>query len=277
MTTLVLNNVSLLPVPLADVVVAAADAGFDAISVLARSYRYTAERAGHTTASVRALVADHGLLITDVEATGDWLGPEPDDAPSRLRTVVYPTAELVDIAAQLGATTLTAIHAGAAQPLDASAAAFARLCDRAADVGLRVALEFVAWMGIDSLATAWDVVRTADRPNGGLLVDLWHHRRSSRDDDLLRSIPAARVFSVQVCDASAQPRGPLAEDVQHRTLPGEGELDVVGFLRTLAEMGVEAPIGVEVFDAGLVGRGAGEAAQVLYQALHDVVTQARPL
>src|SRR5262249_55827502 len=152
--------------------------------------------------------ADHGLVITEVEAVGDWLAPEADDVDARVRSVVYPAEELLDITAELGAATVTAVHPGPPRPLDESAAAFARLCDAAAERGLRVALEFVAWMGIDSAATAWDVVRTADRGNGGVLVDVWHHRRSSDRDDALRGIPPDRIFSVQLCDATAHPSGP---------------------------------------------------------------------
>ena len=276
MTTLVLSNVSLLTTPLPEVFAAAATAGFDGVSIVARSHRYAVERGGLTTADLRALAADQGLVITEVETIGDWLAPEAHDVDARVRTVVYPAEDLLDITAQLGAATVTAVHPGAACPLDESAAAFADLCDRAAERGLRVALEFVAWMGIDSAATGWDVVRTADRANGGLLVDVWHHRRSSDRDDALRDIPPERIFSVQVCDATAAPLGPLVEDVQHRMLPGRGELDVVGFLRTLHEMGVTAPIGVEVFDPQLVREGPERAARELHASLVDVVKQTAP-
>lgn len=271
---LVLCNVSLLTVPLAEVIPAAASAGFDAVSVLARSHG-RAVRDGMTTADIRALADDHGVRITDVEASGDWLGPEPDDVPERLRTIVTSTDELLAVAAELGARTLTAVHAGSPRALDESAAAFAHLCDRGAEFGLQVAVEFVPWMGIRSLDEAWDIVRTADRPNGGLLVDVWHHRRSDGDDHLLAEIPPERVLSVQLCDGEAEPSGPLTEDVTRRTLPGRGELDVVEFVRTLLASGVEAPIGVEVFDADLVARGAPFAARVLHDELAAVIDAAR--
>jgi sugar phosphate isomerase/epimerase len=271
-TTLVLSNVSLLTVPLADAVTAAAEAGFDAVSVLARSHRYAVERAGFTTDGIRELAERSGVAITDVETVSDWLAPEPADVPRP--TFVYPSDEMIELAAALGAPTLTALHSGPRPVLDDAAPAFARLCDRAASAGVQIALEFAAWMGIASLADAWDVVRAADRPNGGLLVDLWHHRRTSTDDELLRSIPPDRIFSVQVCDATAQPIGPLEEDVTHRMLPGRGELDVVGFLRTLGDMGVDAPIGIEVFDGALVADGAPHAARELHRVLREVVAEA---
>ena len=272
--TLVLCNVSLLTVPLAEVIPAAGDAGFDAVSVLARSHA-RAVRDGMTTADVRALADDHGVRITDVEASGDWLGVEPDDVPERLRTIVASTDALLETASELGATTLTAVHAGEPRPLDEAGAAFAHLCDRGAEFGLQVALEFVPWMGIRSLAEAWDIVRTADRPNGGVLVDVWHHRRSHGDDRLLADIPPERVLSVQLCDADAEASGPLTEDVTRRTLPGRGELDVVEFVRALLASGVDAPFGVEAFDADLVAQGAQAAARVLHDELAAVVDAAR--
>ena len=42
----------------------------------------------------------------------------------------------------------------------------------------------------------------------------------------------------------------------HRRLPGEGALGVVDHVRTLDELGVRAPIGIEVFDAALLATRA---------------------
>ena len=66
---------------------------------------------------------------------------------------------------------------------------FAGLCDRAAEHGLLVALEFLPWSGIPDVATAWRIVDAAGRANGGLLVDTWHHLRGVADDDALRARP----------------------------------------------------------------------------------------
>ena len=53
------------------------------------------------------MAADHGLVITDMETVGDWLAPEPVDVDARVRSVVYPTDELLDITAELGAPTVS--------------------------------------------------------------------------------------------------------------------------------------------------------------------------
>ena len=72
--------------------------------------------------------------------------------------------------------------------LDAAVEAFALVCDRAAEHGLLVHLEFLPWSAFPNVNAAWDVVRTADRPNGGLIIDSWHcapqrdHDRGHRRD-----------------------------------------------------------------------------------------------
>ena len=148
------------------------------------------------------------------------------------------------------------------------------LCDAAADRGLQVALEFPAFATIADVATAWDVARLADRPNAGVLVDLWHHRRGGNDDEALRAVDGSRVYSVQLSDAAGDPVGPPLEDVMHRCLPGDGDFGVVEHLRTLDALGVRAPIGIEVFDEALLATGARHAAQRLAESLRAVVSEA---
>jgi sugar phosphate isomerase/epimerase len=269
---LVLPNVSVANLPLAEVIPAASTAGFDGISVLGRSRR-RALRDGLTDADLRAMIHDHGLVVTDVEAAGDWLNVPPTDGPAWM-DAVYGWEEFIQIADQLGATTLVAVHFGAPTSLDEAAEAFARLCDRAAEHGLRVALEFPAWATIGDVGLAWDVARESGRDNAGVLVDSWHHRRGGNDDADLQQVPGDRVFSVQISDAAATTVGPPQEDVLYRRLPGEGVLDPAGFLRMLWGMGVAAPVGVEVYDAELVAQGPLAVASRLYAALRGVVDAA---
>ena len=263
---LVLCNVAMATVPFAAFVEAASAAGFDGISLLGRSHRRATQRDGLSDAEMRRLVEDNGLVVTDVEAVGDWLGPPPDDQPAFLHHV-YPVETYLDVAAALGARTVVAVHFGAPAPLDRAAERFAALCDSAADRGLQVALEFPAFGTIADVATAWEVSRLADRPNAGVLVDLWHHRRGGNDDEALRMLDGSRIYSVQLSDAAGDPVGPPLEDVMHRCLPGAGDFGVVDHLRTLDDLGVRAPIGIEVFDEALLATGARPAAERLAASL----------
>ena len=51
---------------------------------------------------------------------------------------------------------------------------FGALCDRAAEHGVLVGFEFLPYSGVRSIGEVWQVVSAADRPNGGIIVDLWH-------------------------------------------------------------------------------------------------------
>jgi sugar phosphate isomerase/epimerase len=56
-----------------------------------------------------------------------------------------------------------------------------------------------------------------------------------------------------------------------RQLPGQGELDLVGFLRTLRAMGVDAPIGIEIMNADLDRLSPKERATLVHRAVHDLL------
>jgi sugar phosphate isomerase/epimerase len=69
--------------------------------------------------------------------------------------------------------------------------------------------------------------------------------------------------------------GPPMDDVVHRVLPGQGELGVADLLATLDDRGVRCPVGVEVLRREILEGGAEMATKRLYQALVEVVGDAR--
>ena len=98
---------------------------------------------------------------------------------------------------------------------------------------------------IADVATAWRIVRDADRPNGGIVLDTWHFFRGSADFDDLEAVPGDRVLAVQVDDAHAEVTGSMWDDTQHRLLPGDGSFDLSRLLRTLVRMGALRLVGPE--------------------------------
>ncbi len=189
---------------------------------------------------------------------------------------VYDSAQLLQLADELDAPTIVATHFGDAVPAEVAAESFARLCDRAAQGGRRIALEFPAMATISDVTSAWEVVRLAGRANGGLLVDNWHHDRSVGSDDDLDLVPPDRIFSVQLSDATAVPSGPPLDDVVHRMLPGDGELEITGWLQRLGDRGVRCPVGIEVLRREIVEQGAERAARTLYRSLFDTIRGGQP-
>jgi sugar phosphate isomerase/epimerase len=250
---------------------AAAAAGYTSLGILVDDYE-AMRSAGRSDAALRAICEDHGMAVTEIEFLYHWACPDQRAAFARqLEDRCYRAADA------FGARHLNMGDVNAPDempPLELAAERFAAICDRAEDHGLLVALEFLPWSGIPDAATAWEIVRTADRPNGGINLDVWHHFRGASDDEMLRAIPPERIVCVAISDADDEVVGDLIEDTtRRRRLPGEGAFDLVGFLRLLDELGVTSPVTVEILSDEQNARPTDEAARVAIEATRAVMAQ----
>ncbi|MFD1236708.1 sugar phosphate isomerase/epimerase family protein [Pseudonocardia benzenivorans] len=234
-------------------VAAAAAAGVDAIGYSVLEFQ-DAKRNGIDAKDLAAIAENAAIHVAEVEiglgfdgpADGRRWGPVsfPWDLPYMDAGVEQ---DLLDLAGAFEAHHIVVAGSSHGQGTD-TARRFARLCDRAAEVGAKVAIEFLPGTDIPDIATSLAVVQSADRDNGGLCVDNWHFMRGNRDDAALRSLPADRVVVVQLSDG---PAAPLTDDyfeetLKHRRLFGDGDWDVAGFLATLRTNGVTAPVSIEI-------------------------------
>jgi sugar phosphate isomerase/epimerase len=238
---------------------AAASAGFRGITLWAQDYR-RALAEGLKPADLRAMLAHHGLEVGELDAVTQWLpngGADTDDA--------FVVAEDVfrEMADAVGGRSLNVVEiTGAAVDDDRAAEAFAGLCDRAAGHGLIAHIEPLPWSGIPDVYKAARIVRLAGRPNGGILLDTWHHFRAGLGIADLTPEVTALVNGIQINDAPAAPEPDLMDETMHRRLlPGQGAAGVAATVAALRAAGVDAPIGVEVFSDALAALGPAEAAR----------------
>ena len=103
---------------------------------------------------------------------------------------------------------------------------FAQLCEMARPLGLTIDLEFPSWTETPDLGEATRVLRAADQPNAGILVDLLHFARSGSSVAQLRELPASWFHFAHVCDAPAAVpttnEGLIHTARFQRLFPGEG-------------------------------------------------------
>jgi len=155
---------------------------------------------------------------------------------------------------------------------------FAELCQLARPLGLTVDLEFPSWTETPDLGEATRVLRAADQPNAGILVDLLHFARSGSSVADLRELPVAWFHFAHVCDAPATVPTTV-EGVIHtarfeRLLPGEGGIDVHGILSALPP-GI--PYALEIPRATLVAQvGGKEHARMAIAAARRHLDHQRP-
>ncbi len=249
---------------------AAAAAGFQGISLYHDDYR-AALAEGRTPADVRDLLDDLGLAVAELDGPMRWL-PGDEVGPSSL--------EFVETAAALGARSVTALEIrgrriGTDIPYAEAAAAFAAVCDQAERHGLVVHIEYFPFSGMADGRTAHEVVRRAERPNGGVMVDTWHHRRGPDAGRLDLGYPGDRVLAVQVGDVAPSPGPDVRHEAMHgRLLPGAGAGDLPRLLRSLRDQGCVAPLEVEVYSDELAALDPHDAARRCAVALDAVALAA---
>jgi sugar phosphate isomerase/epimerase len=260
--------------PFEERVRAAAEAGFAAMGLYIGDYERLKAQ-GASDADLRAVLEHHGLRIVEIEALRGWsaTGRAGKDRDAYLKA----ETEVFNMSDALGPGHHVQVIGPYAGTLDDAAQAFAGVCDRAAEHGLAAAIEFLPEMtNIPDAATAMQIVTKAGRANGGICLDSWHHFRGANDDDMLRAIPAERIFTVQFDDGPRQRVDPdyYTDCTLYREVPGDGDFDLTGFLRLVAEMGVRLPLSVEVMSTKLHDQTATEITRRLADATRAVVTAA---
>ncbi|WPZ36335.1 bifunctional sugar phosphate isomerase/epimerase/4-hydroxyphenylpyruvate dioxygenase family protein [Thalassobaculum sp. OXR-137] len=221
-----------------------AAAGFDGLEIFENDF--LAYDGGPK--EVGQMIRDAGLEITLFQPFRDFEGM---GEPHRARA--FDRAERkFDVMQELG-TDLMLICSNTSQAalggIDRAADDLAELGERAAKRGLRVGYEALAWgRHVNDHRDAWEIVRRADHPNVGLILDSFHTLARKTDVNTIRSIPKDKIFIVQLADAPLIDMDLLYWSRHFRTMPGQGDLDVVGFMRAVAATGYDGVLSLEIFN-----------------------------
>ena len=208
----------------------------------------------------RAL-ANTGVRLLDVEAF--TLAADTD-----VRALARPVA----VAAELGASIFQLVvedpHLPRAQDR------FAQLCAIAAPYGITVAVEYMRWRSLKSLAQAAAFVEGTQQSNGALCLDCLHASRCGDRPEDFAKLPVGAVAYVQLCDAvAAQPSTTeelLAEARGGRQHPGEGALWLNELLDALPPT---VPLSIEVPRAIDSGKSVRKRAQQAHAAARQFFAQ----
>lgn len=110
--------------------------------------------------------------------------------------------------------------------LNVTARALAGLADVAAESGLLIYLEALAWAPLNRLADQQELIVRAERENIRLVVDYWHCYASGDTPDDVAKLDRRLIYGVHVCDSLANPGG-IPNEVIMRDVPsGSGVLNL---------------------------------------------------
>jgi sugar phosphate isomerase/epimerase len=229
---------------------AAQRAGFAGIGIWHADLAHVLE--SRSLREVKVILDAHGLDRIELEFLKDWF---LDDDDQRRATSDEVRGRLFDAAATLGAHHIKVGNTpGVEFPIDLLTERFAQLCaDAARRHDALVAYEFMPFdTNVRDVEQAAAVVGGAGAANGVVALDTWHLAKLGISPDDLAQLPPELLGWVELSDGQREDSADLLDEaMNHRNFVGEGDFDVVGYIRECRRLGYGGPWGVEVLSEEL--------------------------
>lgn len=221
---------------------------------------YVAKAAGYDYVGLRPIamglpseprldLAHDAKLLADCRTALDETGVEVFDIELArvLDEVDYDSyAPALEVGAELGAKVLLS-SVWTTDPVK-QVAGLAKVAEVARQYDMRVVAEFVALSTVKTLEEMTALVRQADAPNLGILIDVYHWQRAGAPLEAVAALPREWLPMIHLCDCPAKSPGDLEAirfEVRDRRLyVGEGEAAITDLIRCLPEdvvLAIEQP------------------------------------
>ena len=224
--------------------VAAREAGFDGVEI----FEPDLVASPVSPEAIRARAGRLGLSLDLYQPFRDFEGVGPDLLEQNLRRAAakFTLMNRLGIETMLLCSNVATARSGDEQ---LAAAQLRELGDLAERFGVRVAYEALAWgRFVDSYEAAARIVRLADHDRIGVCLDSFHILSKGHNPEAIETIPADKIFFVQLADAPLLSMDVLSWSRHHRLFPGEGGFDLGAFMGHLMRTGYDGPISLEIFN-----------------------------
>ena len=182
-----------------------------------------------------------GLSIDVFQPFHDFEGLEGDARNLALARLDH----ALDLMGELGAQTLlvgSSTHPEASGNPKVVQSDLRDLAERAAARNLRAAFLALPWARhVRTEMQALEVVQAVDHPALGLALNSYFSMADGSQPAHLRDIPGDRLFHVQLSDAPVVEADIRRLKSHFGLLPGQGGLNLTGFVRVIARTGYEGP------------------------------------
>lgn len=222
---------------------AIAAAGFEGVEL----FEMDVTASDQTPEAIGQMVRGLGLELVALQPLRDFEGlPEPQ------RTQAFERAKRkLDLANRLGAPRIlvcSSTSPAALGGIDRAATDLRELGELAQQAGVEIGFEALAWgRHVWDYRDSWEIVRRAAHPSIKLILDSFHILARKLPLNQIRAIPADRIGFVQVSDAPLMDMNILQLSRHYRCFPGQGEMDIPGFMEALSATGFDGWLSHEVF------------------------------
>ncbi|WP_327745342.1 sugar phosphate isomerase/epimerase and 4-hydroxyphenylpyruvate domain-containing protein [Streptomyces europaeiscabiei] len=242
---------------------AAARAGFDGVEIFENDLLASPL----APEEVRARCADLGLSIDLYQPMRDIEAVPAEVFERNLRRARHK----FEVMGRLGCDTVlvcSSVHPLAEDDDALAASHLHRLACLAAEFGIRVAYEALAWgRHVSTYDHAWRIVEAAGHPALGTCLDSFHILARASDPKGIEDIPGERIFFLQLADAPLMAMDVLQWSRHYRCFPGQGGFDVTGLVEHVMAAGYDGPLSLEVFNDVFRQAEAGPTAVDAHRSL----------
>ena len=266
---LALHTWTLDTTPLADALRAARNAGWDAVELRRLDFTRCFEK-GLTNAQVLDLIRRSGLRVACIGTEYGLIFAQGTEKERLLRVLDETCANAVALGCDL---IMTAPGQNPPTTLREAAANFREGGEIAKAHGLRFALEFnSAHNLINRLDAGAEVVKLADHPNCGLLLDAYHLERSGNGGRGFESYPPEKIFAFQYSDVPSGPPA-AAKRPTDRLPPGKGKVQWREVFQLLREKNYQGYLSYEAPNPDYWSRSPEEVARDAVEATRKLLAQ----
>lgn len=223
---------------------AAAAAGFSGIEIFENDLLLFDQ----SPKEVKRIADDNGIAIVALQPFRDF---ECMPAPEMARNFDRAQRKF-DIMDALGTSTLFICSNVSSQAIDNRVLASEHLhtlASLAAERQIKLGYEALAWgRYVSRYEEAWEIVRHADHPQLGIVLDSFHLFSRGSNLSLLSEIPGHKITMVQIADAPWLDMDVLQWSRHFRCFPGQGDFPLVEFMQKVMLTGYSGYVSHEIFN-----------------------------
>lgn len=226
--------------------------------------------AGGSLKEIRKAVDDCGLAVPTTIHMKDWFQPAGDAHTAAMDIAKRKLEQAAAVGAKF--TVSGPPHGKADRELGKRH--YHELLELGQQFGVRPAFEYLGFIqDLKTVDDAIEIVEGSGHPNACIVLDPFHCYVGGGGFESISKLNIDQIAVSHFNDAPAQP-DPATQRDPDRVMPGDGAVDLTGYVRTLAATGYAGFLSLELFRPELWEKNPLEVAEEGLQKMKSVVESA---
>ncbi len=252
-----LNASTIRPTPLLKKIEVASAVGYEGIELWHDEIEVYLGSGG-SLKELRSALDGAGLCVPTTIYLGGWF----DCSETEFPLVLESSRKRLEQAAEVGARHVIAGPAPGRADVRIGAKRYRLLLEEGLKRGVRPAMEFLGFVEqINTIEAAVEIIRIADHREATIVIDPFHIFRGGGSFASLSTLSPTEIAISHFNDTPSLPPR-LQQHDRDRVMPGEGHLDLEGYVGLLKGIGYDGWLSLELFNEALWLKDPFEVARV---------------